>query len=71
MKLTAILPLLFLPVLAFAAFDTAVIETTTGLKGTLNEAEGVFKVTSPRTEVKVNVDGWQMPGLAPILRTRV
>ena len=61
MKLTAILPLLFLPVLAFAAFDTAVIETTTGLKGTLNEAEGVFKVTSPRTEVKVNVDGWQMP----------
>ena len=44
-----------------APLDTAQIETGTGLKGTLNEAEGVFKVTAPRNDVKVSVDGWQMP----------
>ena len=47
--------------LAFAALDTAKIETATGLKGTLNEAEGVFKVSAPRSDVKVSVDGWPMP----------
>ena len=41
--------------------DTARIEEITGLKGTLNEQEGVFKVTSPRTDTKVAVDGWTMP----------
>src|SRR4051812_40116803 len=41
--------------------DTARIEQITGLKGKLNEEEGVFKVTSPRTDVKVSVDNWQMP----------
>ena len=49
------------PALTFAAPDGAKIETATGLKGTLNEAEGVFKVSAPRTDVKVSVDGWQMP----------
>jgi hypothetical protein len=50
------------PVLAFAApLDSAKIEAATGLKGTMNEAEGVFKVSAPRTDVKVNVDDWQMP----------
>src|SRR6058998_1164917 len=41
--------------------DTARIEELTGLKGTLIEQEGVFKVTSPRGDVKINVDGWAMP----------
>jgi len=41
--------------------DMPRIEEITGLKGTLIEAEGVFKVTSPRTDVKVAVDGWTMP----------
>lgn len=41
--------------------DTARIEEVTGLKGTLIEAEGVFKVTSPRADTKVSVDGWTMP----------
>ena len=41
--------------------DTAKIEEFTGLKGKLNAEEGVFKVTSPRTDVKVSVDNWQMP----------
>jgi hypothetical protein len=44
-----------------AKLDTARIEEITQLKGTLNEQEGVFKVTAPRTDVKVVVDGWTMP----------
>lgn len=41
--------------------DIAVIEQITGLKGTLNQQEGVFKVASPRNDVKITVDGWAMP----------
>jgi hypothetical protein len=43
------------------ALDTAAIDEITGLKGTLNEKEGVYRVTFPRKDVKVTVDGWQMP----------
>jgi Domain of Unknown Function (DUF1259) len=43
------------------ALDTAKIDQITGLKGKLNEKEGVYKVTSPRSDVKVSVDGWTMP----------
>src|SRR5215213_6252244 len=46
---------------AQAALDTAKIDEITGLKGTLNAAEGVFKVSQPRSDVKISVDGWQMP----------
>jgi hypothetical protein len=45
----------------FAALDTAKIEKITGLKGKLNEKEGVYKVTFPRNDVKIVVDGWTMP----------
>jgi len=62
MKTKFILSLVVLvPALAFAALDNAKIESSTGLKGAFNEAEGVFKVSAPRTDVKVSVDGWQMP----------
>jgi hypothetical protein len=44
-----------------AALDTAKIDQITGLKGKLNEKEGVYKVTFPRNDVKVAVDGWTMP----------
>jgi hypothetical protein len=44
-----------------AALDTAKIDQITGLKGKLNEKEGVYKVTFPRSDVKVAVDGWTMP----------
>jgi hypothetical protein len=44
-----------------AALDTAKIDEITGLKGKLNEKEGVYKVTFPRSNVKVVVDGWTMP----------
>jgi len=41
--------------------DTAKIDSIIGIKGVLNTNEHVFKVTSPRNDVKVVVDGWQMP----------
>ena len=44
-----------------AALDTAKIEADTGLKGTWTEAEGVFKVTQPRNDLPIAVDGWTMP----------
>jgi hypothetical protein len=46
---------------ALADLDTAKIDQLTGLKGTMNQAEGVYKVTFPRDDVKVSVAGWQMP----------
>ncbi len=61
---------IFIIGLIFAAFtcaslaadlDTAKIDNLTGLKGKMNEKEGVYKVTFPRTDVKVVVDGWTMP----------
>src|SRR6266571_6800104 len=46
---------------AHAALDTAKIDKLTGLKGKMNEKEGVYKVTFPRDDVKIVVDGWTMP----------
>src|SRR5438552_4339213 len=47
--------------IASAELDTAKIDQITGLKGKFNEKEGVYKVTFPRNDVKVVVDGWTMP----------
>src|SRR5213595_1256705 len=44
-----------------AALDTAKIDQATGLKGKWNEKEGVYRITFPRSDVKVAVDGWTMP----------
>ena len=41
--------------------DTAAIEQVTGLKGQLIAEENVFKLTKPRTDVKIAVDQWTMP----------
>src|SRR5436190_2152478 len=41
--------------------DTAQIDELTGLKGKLNEQENVYKVSSPRTDIKISVDKWEMP----------
>src|SRR5207237_2390548 len=46
---------------ALATLDTAKIDNLTGLKRKLNEKEGVYKVTFPRDDVKIVVDGWTMP----------
>jgi hypothetical protein len=47
--------------IASGAFDTAKIDQITGLKGKFNEKEGVYRVTFPRSDVKIAVDGWTMP----------
>jgi hypothetical protein len=44
-----------------APLDTNRIEQITGLKGKWNAEESVFKISQPRTDVKVSVDQWQMP----------
>jgi hypothetical protein len=44
-----------------AELDTAKIDQITGLKGKPNEKEGVYRVTFPRADVKVAIDGWTMP----------
>ncbi|HEX4631296.1 MAG TPA: DUF1259 domain-containing protein [Chthoniobacterales bacterium] len=46
---------------ASAALDGAKIDALTGLKGKLNEKEGVYRVSFPRNDVRVSVDGWTMP----------
>ncbi|MEP6709881.1 MAG: DUF1259 domain-containing protein, partial [Verrucomicrobiota bacterium] len=46
---------------ALAALDTAKIDQITGLKGKLNKEKDVYKITFPRDDVKVTVEGWAMP----------
>src|SRR4030088_2780630 len=46
---------------ARADLDTARIDQLTGLKGKMNTAEGVYRVTFPRAYGKIATDGWQMP----------
>ncbi len=41
--------------------SAAQIEAAAGAKGTLNADEGVFKVTYPRTDIKITVDGTTLP----------
>jgi hypothetical protein len=42
------------------ALDTAKIEQLTGMKGQMNEKEGVFKVSAPRSDLKVTTAGVKM-----------
>jgi hypothetical protein len=44
-----------------SALDTAAIESASGLKGTFNKGEKVFKLSKPRADVHVRVDGLEMP----------
>jgi len=45
---------------ANSSLDTATIEELTGLKGKLDSAEQVFKVSAPRSDLKVTVAGVKM-----------
>src|SRR5207249_8399442 len=58
---TALALIAFVYAAAAADLNTARIDELTGLKGKMNEKEGVYKVTFPRNDVKVAVDGWTMP----------
>ena len=46
---------------AYAVLDPARLTQITGLAGTWNEAEGVYKVTQPRADLPVTVDAWKIP----------
>ncbi len=64
MKPTVIAAAIFTALISLvsaAGLDTARIDQLTGLKGKFNEKEGVYRVTFPRSDVKVVVDGWTMP----------
>ena len=64
MKLSIIASVILSPFVHSAlatGLDTARIDELTGLKGKFNEKEGVYKITFPRNDVKVVVDGWMMP----------
>jgi hypothetical protein len=37
------------------------VDKLTGLKGKLNEKEGAYKITFPRNDVPVTIDGWKVP----------
>lgn len=50
-----------LPFATHAALDTNRIEQITGIRGAWNAAEGVFKVSAPRADLPIGVDGWKMP----------
>jgi hypothetical protein len=51
-----------LPGFMFAAeFPTNRIDEITGLKGKWNSEEAVYKVSSPRADIKISVDNWQIP----------
>lgn len=43
-----------------ADLNFARIDELTGLKGKLNEKEGVYRVTFPRADIPITVDGWKM-----------
>jgi hypothetical protein len=61
-KLLLIIAISFATVAAgLAALDTAKIDNLTGLKGKMNEKEGVYKVTFSRDDAKIAVGGWTMP----------
>jgi hypothetical protein len=52
---------LLVSTLSAADLNTARIDDLTGLKGKLNQAEGVYRVTFPRADLPVTVEGWKMP----------
>ena len=51
----------FITAAVAADLDTAKIDQLTGLKGKLNEKEGVYKISFPRNDVSVAVDGQKLP----------
>src|SRR5689334_5329114 len=47
--------------LSAADLPTNRIDQLTGLKGKWNSEEGVYKVSAPRTDIRISVDNWPMP----------
>src|SRR3954447_19069999 len=58
--LTAAVAFAVLQAASAADLNFGRIDQLTGLKGKLNEKEGVYKVTFPRADVPIAVEGWKM-----------
>src|SRR5919205_2759381 len=62
MKITILFSLVVVTVTAAGAtLNTERIDQLIGLKGKLSEREGAYKVSFPRDDIAVTVDGWKMP----------
>jgi hypothetical protein len=62
MKIKVLFLLVVMAVSAIGAtLNTERIDQLTGLKGKLNEKEGAYKISFPREDIAVSVDGWKMP----------
>ena len=62
MKIRVLLSLVAATVSAAGAgLNTERIDQLTGLKGKLNEKEGAYKISFPRDDIAVSVDGWKIP----------
>lgn len=66
MNLRPLLAVLFLTTLQVSgaappSLDTGRLDRILGTPGTWNQAEQVYKVAVPRTDVPVMVDGWRLP----------
>lgn len=59
--LIAVINLVAIQFATAADLDTAKIDELTGIKGKLNQQEGVYKITFPRADVPITRDGWRMP----------
>ena len=60
MWVVLVVPAMFVPIASAEPPDGARIEALTGLKGKLNEAEGVVKIAFPRSDIKATVAGVRM-----------
>lgn len=60
-RVLAVLAFFAFALSAPAALDQARVSQLTGLSGSWNKAEGVYKVTQPRTDLPITVDEWNMP----------
>jgi hypothetical protein len=64
MKIRVLLLLVITTVCATGAtLNTERIDQLTGLKGKLNEKEGAYKISFPREDIAVSVDGWKIPAV--------
>ena len=59
--LIAFIILFSIPRCALAVLDTNQIANTTGVKGTWIASESVYKISVPRNDLPISVDGWKMP----------
>src|SRR5205823_4650673 len=46
-----------------ATLNTELIDKLTGLKGKFNDKESAYKISFPREDIAVSIDGWKIPAV--------